>query len=211
MWVHWAWWQKAKISAVIELSSNAHRLYLLSHLLRSALNTLERNCLELFAIFFIDIPGTLTVWRACRPFSYDVRAFQAIVCFSSACNQPRQQSSPDPSLDDDRGLPAEEPKRKVAIEPDARGMPLQRVPSIPPAGPATFAEPRAVVASAHGDRNRLTPDQAIHIYNLGRNRVGGTATLLALQYGITAKAIREIWTRKSWAPYTRPHWIADSS
>ena len=145
------------------------------------------------------------------PFSYDVRAFQAIVCFSSACNQPRQQSSPDPSLDDDRGLPAEEPKRKVAIEPDARGMPLQRVPSIPPAGPATFAEPRAVVASAHGDRNRLTPDQAIHIYNLGRNRVGGTATLLALQYGITAKAIREIWTRKSWAPYTRPHWIADSS
>jgi len=145
------------------------------------------------------------------PFSYDVRAFQAIGCFSSECNQPCQQRRPGLSLDDDRVLPAEEPKRKIAIEPDAHGMLLQRVPSIPPAGPATFPEPRAVVASGHCDRNRLTPDQAIHIYNLGRNRVGGTATLLAFQYGISAKAIREIWTRKSWAPYTRPHWIDELS
>ena len=172
------------------------------------------NSLPLFESQFDPIQLVGTQVPFVDPFSYDVCAFQAIGCFSSECNQRcvvYQQSHPSLSLDDDCGLPAEEPKRKVAIELDVRGMPLQRVPSIPPAGPATFPEPRAVVASGHCDRNRLTPDQAIHIYNLGRNRVGGTATLLALQYGITAKAIREIWTRKSWAPYTRPHWIADSS
>jgi len=142
------------------------------------------------------------------PFSYDVRAFQAVGFFSSECDEPRQQSRLGLSLSDDRGVPAEEPRQNRAMEPDTRSMPLQRVPSIPPAGPSTFPEPRPVVAaSGHGDRNRLTPEQAIHIYNLGRTRVGGTAAILALQYGISAKAIRDIWTRKSWAQDTRPHWI----
>jgi len=135
------------------------------------------------------------------PFSYDVRAFQAVGFFSSECDEPRQRLS----LSDDR-VPAEEPRQ--AMEPDTRSMPLQRVPSIPPDGPATFPEPRPVVAaSGHSDRNRLTSEQAIHIYNLGKTRVGGTAAILALQYGISPKAIRDIWTRKSWAQDTRPHWI----
>jgi len=148
------------------------------------------------------------------PFSYDVRAFQTIGFLSNERAQSmslRTQSCPGLGPRDARGLLAEEPKRSQAIELDARSMPLQRVPSIPPAGPATFPEPAVTVAaSASGhpsDRIRLTSEQAIHIYNLGRTKTAGTAALLAIKYNISAKPIREIWTRKSWAQDTRPNWI----
>jgi len=147
------------------------------------------------------------------PFSYDVRAFQTIGFLSNERAQSvpvRTQSCPGRGPRDARGLLAEEPRRSPAIELDVRSM-LQRVPSIPPAGPATFPEPAVTVAaSASGhpsDRTRLTSEQAIHIYNLGRTKTAGTAALLANRYNISAKAIRDIWTRKSWAQDTRPHWI----
>ena len=63
-----------------------------------------------------------------------------------------------------------------------------------------------VVTSAPAERVKLTPDQAIHIFKLGRTKSNMTARLLATEFGITSKAIRDIWTKKSWGPDTRPYW-----
>jgi len=82
-------------------------------------------------------------------------------------------------------------------------MPLQRTPSFPPAGPAAYPEPQS---EAVPDRARLTPEQAIDIFRMGRTKTAHTASLLGTKYGISPKAIRDIWTRKSWAQDTRPHW-----
>lgn len=56
------------------------------------------------------------------------------------------------------------------------------------------------------ERIRLTPDQAIHIFKLRTTKTARTAALLSAKYGLTPKAIRDIWTRKSWAQDTRPFW-----
>jgi len=85
-------------------------------------------------------------------------------------------------------------------------MSLQRTPSFPPAGPAKSSmypepEPEAVP-----DRARLTPEQAIYIFKMRRTKSARTAGLLATKYGISPKAIRDIWTRKSWVQITQPHW-----
>jgi len=82
-------------------------------------------------------------------------------------------------------------------------MSLQRTPSLPPAGPAMYPEPET---EAVPDRARLTPEQAIDIFKIRRTKTARTAGLLATKYGISPKAIRDIWTRKSWAQDTRPHW-----
>ena len=63
-----------------------------------------------------------------------------------------------------------------------------------------------VVTSALAERVKLTPDQAIHIFKLGRTKSKDTASLLATEFGITSKAIRDIWTRRSWGLDTRPYW-----
>jgi len=175
--------------------------------------------LELESLQFdpIELVGTHVPFV--DPFSYDVRAFQTSGFFEQAQTMipSRTQSCPGIGSRDARGLFAEDPKRSPITELDARSMPLQRVPSIPPAGPlplslegpATFSEPVVTVAASknRSDRIRLTSEQAIYIYNLGRTKTAGTAALLAIEYNITAKAIREIWTRKAWAQETRPHWI----
>ena len=36
----------------------------------------------------------------------------------------------------------------------------------------------------------------------------GLAASLAKEYGITGKAIRDIWTLRTWANTTRPYWTA---
>ena len=82
-------------------------------------------------------------------------------------------------------------------------MSLRRTPSFPPAGPAAYPEPQS---EAVPDRARLTPEQAIDIFRMGRTKTARTAGILATKYGISPKAIRDIWTRKSWAQDTRPHW-----
>ena len=140
------------------------------------------------------------------PFSYDDRAFQTsgFVSILRAQTQ-RTQSRPNLSAYDDRGPLA----GSQTIDLDARSVPWQRVLILPPAGPATMPVPAVTVAcsaSGHGNRIRLTPELARHIYNLKRTKTAGTAALLATKYGISAKAIRDIWTRKSWAKDTRPHW-----
>ena len=95
------------------------------------------------------------------------------------------------------------------LQGDARDIPmdecepLQRTPSIPPAGPAMIVlEPPQAVS----ERARLTPDQAIRIFKLRKTKTARTAGLLAAEYGISPKAIRDIWTKKSWVQDTRPFW-----
>ena len=56
------------------------------------------------------------------------------------------------------------------------------------------------------ERVRLSPDQAIYIFQLRSTRTSRTAALLSAKFGITPKAIRDIWTRRSWADDTRPFW-----
>jgi len=53
---------------------------------------------------------------------------------------------------------------------------------------------------------RLTPSQAVHILQLWKTRTKRTAGLLAVEYGVTAKAIRDIWMLRSWAQNTWPNW-----
>jgi len=55
-------------------------------------------------------------------------------------------------------------------------------------------------------RARLNPEQAIHIFKQRATKKKDTAALLAASYGVSSKAIRDIWTRKSWAVDTRPFW-----
>jgi hypothetical protein len=56
------------------------------------------------------------------------------------------------------------------------------------------------------ERVRLSPDQAIYIFQLRSTKTSRTAALLSAKFGITPKAIRDIWTRRSWADDTRPFW-----
>ena len=55
-------------------------------------------------------------------------------------------------------------------------------------------------------RVRLKADQAVHIFNQRSTKTKHTAALLAAEYGITPKAIRDIWNKKSWSQDTRPYW-----
>ena len=70
----------------------------------------------------------------------------------------------------------------------------------------TIALPISTKAPAQAERSRLTPDQAIHIFHEKRKKTSNTAAFLAAQYGISAKAIRDVWTKRSWANETRPYW-----
>ena len=81
-------------------------------------------------------------------------------------------------------------------------MPLQRTPSFPPAGPVKYQD----LADTIPDRAKLTPGQAVRIFQLGKTKTSRTAGELAVEHGITPKAIRDIWTRRSWVQETRPHW-----
>jgi len=59
---------------------------------------------------------------------------------------------------------------------------------------------------AQAERFKLTPDQAIDIFRQQTTKTAATAALLAMQYGISPKSIRDIWTKRSWANETRPYW-----
>ena len=63
-----------------------------------------------------------------------------------------------------------------------------------------------VLATSVPGRARLNPEQAINIFKQRATKTKDTATLLATKYGVSSKAIRDIWTRKSWAEDTRPFW-----
>jgi len=87
-----------------------------------------------------------------------------------------------------------ETKRTPAVQlPES--MPLQRTPSLPPAGPAHREV--AVAPDLLGKTNqvaKLSPGQTIHIFKLGKTRMEWTAGLLAVEYGITVKDIHNIWS-----------------
>jgi len=86
---------------------------------------------------------------------------------------------------------------------------------LPPHGRTTPAEQLAAVTiDTHPhfpelERNRLTAAQAINIFHYRNSKTARTAGLLAAKYGILSKAIRDIWTLKSWAAETKPHWSPD--
>jgi len=58
-------------------------------------------------------------------------------------------------------------------------------------------------------RVRLTPALAIHIFHQGKTKTKHSAALLSAEFGVSAKAIRDIWRKQTWAPETRPHWTLD--
>ena len=107
-------------------------------------------------------------------------------------------------------LPAilsQEPRRNPQIVPDDSTV-LQHIPSILPFGQVALAllDSAGSGSGSVAERIRLTPDQAVQIFLLGRTKTAGTAAELASRYGISAKAIRDIWTKKSWAQDTRTYW-----
>ena len=86
--------------------------------------------------------------------------------------------------------------------PGQEPLPLPQ-PVPPPVTVALDTHPERPVAPA---RTKLNPDQAIYIFNQRRNKTKRTAVRLSAEYGITPKAVRDIWTRRSWACATRPYW-----
>ena len=59
---------------------------------------------------------------------------------------------------------------------------------------------------AQAERFKLTPEQAVAIFCEQTTKTAATAALLSTQYGISAKCIRDIWTKRSWVNETRPYW-----
>jgi len=66
--------------------------------------------------------------------------------------------------------------------------------------------PVVIKTLAQAERYKLTPDQACDIFRQQTTKTAATAALLATQYGISPKSIRDIWTKRSWANETRPYW-----
>ena len=138
------------------------------------------------------------------PFSYDDREFHASALFISEWPQAQTLSSRLILTNlHHPALLSQEPQCTTAIERDASPV-LRRKPRLP-GEPGAFPESQTG-SGAMADRIRLTSDQAIHIFFLGKTKTAGTAAELASKYGISAKAIRDIWTKKSWSQDTRPYW-----
>ena len=58
----------------------------------------------------------------------------------------------------------------------------------------------------------LTHTQALQIFEANPDRgapVRKLATDLALQFGITAKAVRDIWNLRTWVQTTKPYWTQE--
>jgi len=75
------------------------------------------------------------------------------------------------------------------------GMPLQRTPSLPPAGPAHREV--SVAPEMLGKTKqvpKLSPGQTIRIFKLGKSMTANTAGLIAVQHGVTVQEIRDIWS-----------------
>ena len=70
----------------------------------------------------------------------------------------------------------------------------------------------AVVLKAGPARQRLTHEEAVAIYlaRLGPKSCKSAARLAA-EFGITAKAVRDVWTGKTWADQTRSVWTLQSA
>jgi len=79
--------------------------------------------------------------------------------------------------------------------------------------PAVGTPRQTVVGLKTGSaRQRLTHEEAVAIY-LGRlgPKSCKTAARMAAEFGITAKAVRDVWTGKTWAEQTRCVWTVQSA
>jgi hypothetical protein len=63
--------------------------------------------------------------------------------------------------------------------------------------------------SFHGDyrtSGRLTRADAVAIFKMKRRKTSKTAARLAAKYSITPKAVRDVWTWKTWIVATKSLW-----
>ena len=164
----------------------------------------QASCHTTNRFFFVD------------PFTYDDRKFQG------SGPTPSRFSFVDPCTSDDTEFQASGHTTSLSFQAQkacqlqTQGsqritdsmlecMPLQHTPSPPTAGPV-YADKDLQPKVRRVRRARLSPEKAIRIFMLRRTKTKDTAALLAAKYGITPKAIRDIWTRKSWVKDTRPYW-----
>jgi len=85
-----------------------------------------------------------------------------------------------------------------------------KAPSARPEPANAEAELQKAVLGSGSERIRLTPALAVHIFNHGKTKTKHSAALLSAEFGVSPKAIRDIWTKRSWASETRPHWTLDN-
>ena len=85
-------------------------------------------------------------------------------------------------------------------------LPPQRIVQLAASAIDTRTEPQRLPGPEvvlRMDRVKLRPEQAIYIFQQRSIKTSRTAALLSAKFGITSKAIRDIWTQRSWADETR--------
>jgi len=94
-------------------------------------------------------------------------------------------------------IPRRSVAHTVAVAHPVPEKAVERVEKMGPRGPA---------------RTRLTHEEAVAIYlaKLGPKSCK-TAARLAAEFRITAKAVRDVWTRKTWTDQTKCVWTAHAS
>ena len=58
-------------------------------------------------------------------------------------------------------------------------------------------------------KGRLTATDAAHIFKAKLNRTAKMSAQLAEEYGVTSKAIRDVWSLKTWVAFTKPYWAEE--
>jgi len=131
------------------------------------------------------------------PFGYDERDFRAEIFFPT--------SSP-PSVHAATNGAVSLAQFRVGLLESSSLIPAQHVGQgiVQPAAAALDTDLQP--PHAERERTRLTADQAICIFCQRSSKTVRTAALLAAEYGISPKAVRDIWTLKSWAAQTKPYW-----
>jgi len=70
----------------------------------------------------------------------------------------------------------------------------------------TMVRPQSPAAVRKG---RLTATDAARIFKAKLKRTSRTSAQLAEEYGVTSKAIRDVWSLKTWVVFTRPYWTEE--
>ena len=96
------------------------------------------------------------------------------------------------------------PRHTVQLEDSTLGPTTPQEIATEQLGPVTVSARTCDSNDSFVARVRLSSRQAIHIFNQRGIKTKHTAMLLAAEYGISSKAIRDIWTGRSWSKDTRP-------
>ena len=64
-------------------------------------------------------------------------------------------------------------------------------------------------SAAQVRKGRLTAVDAARIFKTKYHKTANTSKLLAQRHGVTAKAIRDVWSLKTWVLITMPHWTEE--